>query len=49
MANAARQSIAVAIQPPKKMPSADPIGMPKEKMASARERCSGGKLSAISE
>jgi len=39
MMKAARQSMLVASQPPKKMPSAEPMGMPKEKMASARERC----------
>jgi hypothetical protein len=42
MMNAARQSTFVAIQPPKKMPSADPIGMPNEKIASARARLSAG-------
>ena len=42
-ANAQRQLSAVAIQPPKNSPSAEPIGMPSEKIASARARLRGGK------
>ena len=39
---AARQSRWLAIQPPKKTPSAEPIGMPSEKKASARARFAFG-------
>ena len=43
MMKAERQSRWVAIQPPKNTPSAEPIGMPSEKKASARARCAFGK------
>ena len=42
MRKAERQSRWLAIQPPKKTPSAEPIGMPSEKKASARARLSFG-------
>ena len=42
MRKAERQSRWLAIQPPKKTPSAEPIGMPSEKKASARARRSFG-------
>ena len=42
MRKAERQSRWLAIQPPKKTPSAEPIGMPSEKKASARARFSFG-------
>ena len=38
MMKAARQDRCVVSQPPKKMPSAEPIGMPSEKKARARAR-----------
>ena len=43
MTKALRQDRCAASQPPKKTPSAEPIGMPSEKKASARERFSRGK------